>query len=580
MVLRSRGNSRSVLSGYFGRAALYLGLLSAGLVGVLCISRTTVAQGCINCSTSTVTLSLTSPSTVTEDGPQNLFYVFRRTGDVTNPLTVNFTVGGSATVGSDYVQRGATTFGATTGSVTFRAGSEVVILPIDLSSDTVRDGNETVALTLTTGTGYTLGTTGAVSGTIVDNDVAPGTVVRASIPKTEDNTRYERGNQSAFAALKSDGSVVTVERSDDGGDSRSVSCRLSCRVTKIFSTGGAFAALKSNGSVVTWGSSSDSRGNSIVADIFVGEFRSVSSRLSSGVTKIFSTGGAFAALKSDGSVVTWGDSDGGDSSSVSGSLTSGVTQIFSAQHAFAALKSDGSVVTWGVSDWGGNSSRVSSRLTSGITQIFSTDYAFAALKSDGSVVTWGDSFNGGNSSSVSSRLSSGVTQIFSNGYAFAALKSDGSVVTWGDSSYGGNSSRVSSRLSSGVTQIFSTFDAFAALKSDGSVVTWGDSDYGGNSSSVSSRLTSGVTQIFSTRSAFAALKSDGSVVTWGNSYGGGNSSRVSSRLTSGVTQIFSTERAFAALKSDGSVVTWGDSRYGGDSSSVSSRLSSCVVSLP
>ena len=48
MTLRSRGNSRSVLSGYFGRAALYLGLLSAGLVGILCISRTAVAQDCIN----------------------------------------------------------------------------------------------------------------------------------------------------------------------------------------------------------------------------------------------------------------------------------------------------------------------------------------------------------------------------------------------------------------------------------------------------------------------------------------------------------------------------------------------------
>ena len=195
MVLRSRGNSRSVLSGYFGRAALYLGLLSAGLVGVLCISCTVTdpfqdnrrSDDIQNRSTSTVTLSLTSSSTVTEDGPQNLFYVFRRTGDVTNPLTVNFTVGGSATVGSDYVQRGATTFGATTGSVTIREGSEVVIFPIDPSSDTVRDGNETVALTLTTGTGYTLGTTGAVSGTIVDNDVAPGTVVRAGVAEIRDD---------------------------------------------------------------------------------------------------------------------------------------------------------------------------------------------------------------------------------------------------------------------------------------------------------------------------------------------------------------------------------------------------------
>ncbi|WP_330936226.1 hypothetical protein [Cylindrospermopsis raciborskii] len=96
-----------------------------------------------------------------------------------------------------------------------------------------------------------------------------------------------------------------------------------------------------------------------------------------------------------------------------------------------AAKSDGSVVTWGDSSYGGNSSSVSSSLTSGVTQIFSTYGAFAALKSDGSVVTWGDSSYGGNSSSVSSSLTSGVTQIFSTGYATVALKSDGSVVTWG-----------------------------------------------------------------------------------------------------------------------------------------------------
>ncbi|MFM6724891.1 MAG: Calx-beta domain-containing protein, partial [Dolichospermum sp.] len=118
------------------------------------------------------------------------------------------------------------------------------------------------------------------------------------------------------------------------------------------------------------------------------------------------------------------------------------------------LKSDGSVVTWGNSSYGGNSSSVSSSLTSGVTQIFSNGSAFAALKSDGSVVTWG--FYGGDSSSVSSRLTSGVTQIFSTGSAFAALKSDGSVVTWGF--YGGDSSSVSSQLTSGVVSFADPFN--------------------------------------------------------------------------------------------------------------------------
>ena len=57
--------------------------------------------------------------------------------------------------------------------------------------------------------------------------------------------------------------------------------------------------------------------------------------------------------------------------------------------AFAALKSDGSVITWGNSDGGGSSSTVSAHLNSGVVDISSTVNAFAALKSDGSVITWG-----------------------------------------------------------------------------------------------------------------------------------------------------------------------------------------------
>ena len=344
-------------------------------------------------------------------------------------------------------------------------------------------------------------------------------------------------------------------------------------VTEVSSTEYAFAALKTDGSVHTWGRFG-----------FGSDSSSVRSQLSSGVIEIASTDRAFAALKSDGSVVTWGSSTfGGDSSSVSSELNSGVTKIYSGfGGAFAALKSDGSVVTWGYNSAGGDSSAVSSNLASGVTEIFSTGYAFAALKSDGSVVTWSPS-SGGDSSAVSSSLSSGVTEIFSTLDAFAALKSDGSVVTWGSSTSGGNSNSVSSSLASGVTEIFSTDKAFAALKSDGSVVTWGDASYGSDTSSVSPSLASGVTDIVSTHRAFSALKDDGSVITWG-SYGGSSRNPVSvvsapPELGSGVTEIFSNLNAFAAIKADGSVLTWGGYFAGGYSADVSSELSSGVEEI-
>jgi hypothetical protein len=82
-----------------------------------------------------------------------------------------------------------------------------------------------------------------------------------------------------------------------------------------------------------------------------------------------------------------------------------VTQVFSTDYAFAALRADGSVVTWGDGAYGGNSSAVATQLdgTIDVTQVFSTALAFAALRADGSVVTWGGGDVGGDSSAVAAR---------------------------------------------------------------------------------------------------------------------------------------------------------------------------------
>ena len=422
------------------------------------------------------------------------------------------------------------------------------------------------------------------------------------------HTSGEWRNVAAFAALKSDGSVVSWGDSNFGGDSNSVKNQLLNGVSQIFSSNSAFAALKDDGSIITWGSD---RGG--------GNSSKVSEMISSGVQNIFSTNYAFAALKDDGSVVTWGDPNyGGDSSAVKDQLKGGINKIFSNNGAFAALKDNGSVVTWGDPINGGNSLAIANQLSSDIKQIYSNANAFAAINSKGSVLTWGNSLFGGNSSIEAKNLASNVKEIFSSYDAFAALKTDGSVVTWGESTNGGDSSSAASTINSGVKQIFSNYYAFAALKEDSSVVSWGGIWDGGDSSVVASRLSSGVNEIIATGSAFTALKSngtvaiwgdsrikerasllnklgsnvkkiysnslafaalmnDGSVVTWGDDEYGGNSSSVESQLTANVKQIFSSSGAFAALKNDGTVITWGDQSKGGNSSSVSSQLKSDVV---
>jgi hypothetical protein len=80
-------------------------------------------------------------------------------------LTVNYTMGGSATNGADYT--------AVSGSVTIAIGSSsstVTITPID---DSQYEGNQTAILTLTANAAYGVGSPASATVTITDNEVVP-----------------------------------------------------------------------------------------------------------------------------------------------------------------------------------------------------------------------------------------------------------------------------------------------------------------------------------------------------------------------------------------------------------------------
>ena len=110
-------------------------------------------------------------------------------------------------------------------------------------------------------------------------------------------------------------------------------------------------------------------------------------------------------------------------------------QLHATTSAFAALLSDGSVVTWGNAGCGGDSSAVQHQLRD-VQQIQASFGAFAAIRGDGSVVTWGNAGRGGDSGAAQDQLKN-VQQIQASGAAFAAIRGDGSVVTWGDARFGG-----------------------------------------------------------------------------------------------------------------------------------------------
>jgi hypothetical protein len=103
-----------------------------------------------------------STSSATEDADTNLEFAFTRSGLVNNPLTVNFSVAGSATFGSDYSQSGADTINLATGTVTFSAEQATAMVIIDPTADSTVEIDESVALSLEDRSTYPVRILGAV----------------------------------------------------------------------------------------------------------------------------------------------------------------------------------------------------------------------------------------------------------------------------------------------------------------------------------------------------------------------------------------------------------------------------------
>ena len=81
----------------------------------------------------------------------------------TAAITLRYSVGGTATAGSDYTI-------ANTGSVSVSSGAASVTIPVGIVDDALDEGDETVVLTLTAASGYTVGSPDRHTLTIADDD--------------------------------------------------------------------------------------------------------------------------------------------------------------------------------------------------------------------------------------------------------------------------------------------------------------------------------------------------------------------------------------------------------------------------
>jgi len=132
-----------------------------------------------------------------------------------------------------------------------------------------------------------------------------------------------------------------------GGDTTDVASDLEYDVINITNNEYTFGALKSDGSAVFWGTSGWA---AIPGD-------AEKAKLTSGCSKIVGGYRSFAVLKDDGTVVWFGNLfyhssfAGVEFADVESSLTN-VVDLFATLDAYAALKPDGSIVTWGVDSRG------------------------------------------------------------------------------------------------------------------------------------------------------------------------------------------------------------------------------------
>lgn len=375
-------------------------------------------------------------------------------------------------------------------------------------------------------------------------------------------------------------------------------------------------ALKTNGTLSTWG-------NNYSGELGLGvsareQNRSAPSAIStlSSVAQIAVGGSHSAAIKTDGTLWTWGQGDFnalGDGTTTTKTNPIQVGQandwakVSAGKYSTLAIKSNGTLWAWGSNIYGqlGTADTLSkdSPLQVGSdtkwTQV-STGYTHTlAIKSDGSLWAWGSNSFGklgdGSTTSSSSPILIGSDNTWvqvAAGYAHSlAIKSNGTLWAWGLNSSGqlgnGNTTNLSSPIQVGTDSnwaLVATGDTHTmARKTNGTLWTWGNNKFGQLGNGISGLLNKEIspvqvgtdttwTQISAGDSHSLALKANGTLWTWGlNSVGQlGNSSNTSSSspVQVGVMTNWTQVKAGSdshhslGLRNDMSIASWGNNRYG------------------
>ena len=116
--------------------------------------------------------------------------------------TIRYAVTGTAVGGDDFT--------VLSGTVQVSAGATTVNIPVTITDDAVDDDDETIILTLSNASGYTVGSASAHTITIADNDAAPVSIPEITITA---GSAVTEGNAATFTvnASPSVSSAITVK---------------------------------------------------------------------------------------------------------------------------------------------------------------------------------------------------------------------------------------------------------------------------------------------------------------------------------------------------------------------------------
>lgn len=103
-----------------------------------------------------------SPASVAEDGAPNLVYTVTLNQAAFSSTSINYTIGGIATNGTDYA--------TITSPLVIAAGSTTGTITVNPTADATIEADETVFLSLAAGAGYTVGVPNSATGVILNDD--------------------------------------------------------------------------------------------------------------------------------------------------------------------------------------------------------------------------------------------------------------------------------------------------------------------------------------------------------------------------------------------------------------------------